>query len=266
MGVLNITPDSFYDGGLHFNPQKALERAQEIEDQGADILDVGAESSRPGADPVSEDEEWGRLQPVLTKIRKKIKIKISVDTYKYSVMHRVLDCGVNIINDIFAMRNDERIPDLLSRYSAGISLMHMRGTPQTMQSDTTYQDVVLEVTQMLDNSIKRATEAGVDPAAIAVDPGIGFGKSVDANFELLAHISKIKSDVQKPILIGISNKSFIKKTTGGASKSIAAAMNALHGQLMVSGADILRVHDIIDTVSVRDVYQKFIEAHSAGNT
>ncbi|MCA9397045.1 MAG: dihydropteroate synthase, partial [Candidatus Omnitrophica bacterium] len=202
----------------------------------------------------------------LKKIRQKIKIKISVDTYKYSVMHRALDCGVNIINDIFAMQNDDRIPGLLSRYSAGISLMHMRGTPQTMQSDTSYEDVVLEVIQMLEASVKRAVDAGVDPAAIVVDPGIGFGKSVDANFELLACASKIKTTLKKPLLIGISNKSFIKKSTDGNSKSITAAMNALHGQLIMSGTDILRVHDIIDGVSVRDVYQKFIEAHSAGNT
>lgn len=265
MGVLNITPDSFFDGGAYMTPSHAIRRAEQLQDEGADIIDIGAESSRPGACYVSVQDEWRRLRPVLKQIRHKIKIKISIDTSKYEIMKRALDEGVDIINDIYAMRQDERTPHLIAKYSAGIVLMHMRGNPQTMQTNTRYKNMFHEIITFLNKQTLSAIDHGINPDAVIVDPGIGFGKSVNANFKILAGLEILKEHTSRPLLVGISNKSFIKKIALKSSEEIRVMMAALHGQLMFSGADILRVHDIMDAISVRTVYRKMIKVKSAIN-
>ena len=241
-GILNVTPDSFSDGGRFREANAALARAWEIVDEGAAILDIGAESTRPGADPVPADVEWARLAPVLRGLRD-LPIPISVDTAKLSVAERALDAGAAAINDVTALRTDPGLAALAARTGAGLVLMHMRGTPRTMQRDTRYDDVVSEVRVALDAARGVALDAGCAPGQVAVDPGLGFGKSVAGNLELLARLDEIAS-LGAPVWIGPSRKSFLgalldaephERLTGSVTACLAAAR---------AGAGVLRVHDV----------------------
>ena len=254
MGILNVTPDSFSDGGLYLDPSKAEERALEIERQGADILDMGAESSRPGLKGITITEEIQRLLPVLERILPKLSIPVSVDTWKFEVMQRVLDCGVSIINDIRALEGDSRIPKLLASYGVSVVLMHMRGTPVTMQENTQYESVSKEVRDYLHERAKVALQAGIRRENIILDPGIGFGKSVEGNFEILRSLSDLKA-LGFPVMVGLSRKSFISKMLGPDPIGMKSAMAALHAFALNQGADILRVHDMIEAKSVLAVSQ-----------
>ena len=241
-GIVNVTPDSFSDGGRFRQASAAIARAWEIVEEGAAILDIGAESTRPGADPVPADVEWARLAPVLRGLRD-LPIPISVDTAKLAVAERALDAGAAAINDVTALRTDPGLAALAARTGAGLVLMHMRGTPRTMQRDTRYDDVVSEVCAALHAARDVALDAGCAPGQVAVDPGIGFGKSVAGNLELLARLDEIAS-LGAPVWIGPSRKSFLgalldaephERLTGSVTACLAAARQ---------GAGVLRVHDV----------------------
>lgn len=261
-GILNVTPDSFSDGGRFEQPRKAIARGRKIAEEGAAILDIGAESTRPGADPVTADEEWARLEPVLRGLRD-LPIPISVDTHKLEVAERAVDAGAAAINDVTALRADPALARLAARTGVGLVLMHMRGTPRTMQLDTAYRDVAAEVRGALADARRAALDAGCEPAQIAVDPGLGFGKSVDGNLELLARLDEIAS-LGAPVWVGPSRKSFLgalldlgpaERVTASVAACLAAARR---------GADVLRVHDVRETRQALDV-EHAIDARHAGD-
>jgi dihydropteroate synthase len=244
MGVVNVTPDSFYDGGLYFEPARAIERALELAAEGADIIDVGGESSRPGAHPVQAGEEKRRILPVVEVLKEKKSVLISVDTTKAEVAEAAVEAGAHIINDISAGRFDPRMLPLAAETGAGLILMHMKGTPRTMQHSPRYEDVVGEVKSFLLERIEAAAACGVSAENLIIDPGIGFGKKLEHNLALLNNLLTL-AELRRPMLVGISRKSFIGKILGGLEAqdrlegTIAAAVISL-----MNGAAVLRVHDL----------------------
>jgi dihydropteroate synthase len=247
MGILNVTPDSFYDGGRYPTPEIALKKAEEMLTAGADIIDVGGESSRPGSKPVSEKDEQDRVIPIIEKISQKFKPPISIDTTKAAVAKAALEAGAAIINDISALRFDSRMAELASRSGAGLILMHLQGTPENMQTDPHYEDIICEISDFFKERIAFAVQAGIKKEQIILDPGIGFGKTVEHNLEIIRHLSSFKI-LGRPILVGLSRKSFIGKILGLEPKerlegSLAAAVAAA-----LNGAQILRVHDVGETI------------------
>lgn len=247
MGILNVTPDSFSDGGVHFDQSKAVHAAMLMEEDGAAILDIGGESTRPGAEPVSADEEIARVVPVIEQVRRRCDMPISIDTTKSVVAEAALNAGADIINDISALRRDPKMRSVAARSRAPVILMHMRGEPRTMQQLAKYDDVVNDVARELREFVEGAVSAGVDKEQILVDPGIGFAKTADHNLELLARCDELRAIA--PVVIGASRKAFIGHLTGreaGAERmvgSLAAVAAAFHG-----GAVVVRVHDVRDTV------------------
>jgi len=249
MGVLNVTPDSFSDGGEFFGIDAASARGIQIASEGADIIDVGGESTRPGAEPVSVKEELRRVIPVIEKLRAKIDIPISIDTSKCEVASAALDSGASIVNDVAAGRGDEKMLSLAAKRKAAIVLMHMQGEPRTMQKNPHYQDVVTEVADFFRQQYARALECGVDPMAIAFDPGIGFGKTQEHNLTLLKNLEPLRVH-DRPLVVGVSRKSFLGKLVNSSEMSERAAPTiALTGILRARGADILRVHDVQENVA-----------------
>ena len=243
MGVLNITPDSFSDGGLYFDTGKAVDRGMEMISQGADIIDIGGESSRPGSDPVSAEEEKKRVIPIISQLRRKSDVLISIDTTKAAVAEAALDCGADIINDISSLRFDADMAGLASSRGAPFILMHMKGTPKTMQSAPFYRNVLAELLDFFKERIAYATSMGVEGGKIILDPGIGFGKRLEDNLVLIKHLDAFQT-LEKPILIGVSRKAFIgsvldvpagERLEGTIAASLLSVMN---------GANILRVHDV----------------------
>lgn len=242
MGILNVTPDSFSDGGKYFSADKAVEHGLEMAAEGADIIDIGGESTRPGSEPIGEEEERMRVVPVVEKLAGE-GIPVSIDTYKASVAEEALKRGAAIVNDISGLRFDSRMADTTARYDAGLVIMHILGTPRNMQSNPKYDNLLEDIkTYLLDSAVK-AVEAGINKDAIVIDPGIGFGKTVKDNLEIIKNTGYFK-ETGFPVLMGISRKSFIGKILnaevderlyGTIGTSIAAAM---------LGADILRVHDV----------------------
>lgn len=249
MGVLNVTPDSFSDGGRFLDPGQAIEHAHRMVEAGADVIDIGAESTRPGSDPVPASVELERLLPVLRPLVRAIRIPISVDTVKASVAAQALGEGVDLINDVSGLRCDPQVAVEVARANAGLVVMHMRGSPRTMQDNPVYQDVVREVTEALTTATRQAERAGVGPEAILVDPGIGFGKTVWHNLALLRRLREL-TILGKPILVGPSRKSFIGHVLGtpvddrleGTAAAVAAAI--------FGGAAMVRVHDVGPMVRV----------------
>ncbi|MDO8528121.1 MAG: dihydropteroate synthase [Deltaproteobacteria bacterium] len=247
MGILNVTPDSFSDGGSFVDPASAVDRALQMVEEGADIIDIGGESSRPGAHPVSVAEELKRVLPVIREVRRQSKIAISIDTTKSLVAARALEEGATMINDISAGLQDPEMLSLAAHAKADICLMHMQGEPRTMQNNPAYKNVVAEVKQFFKERMEAAKRAGVSPDKIILDPGLGFGKRVEDNVALLVHLKEFR-DLGCPILVGASRKSFIGALTGATveerlSGSLAAAAIAVQ-----NGATILRVHDVAPTV------------------
>lgn len=262
MGVLNITTDSFSDGGRFIDPEKALEQAYYLAESGADMLDIGGESARPGAESIPVDEEIKRVIPIIKKAAKKLKIPISVDTVKSEVAERAFDAGASILNDISAMRMDEKMALLVAGNGAYVILMHMRGTPADMQDNTEYDDIIREIYEFLNNSASMAVENGISKDKIIVDPGIGFGKSVEGNFIILKNLDKFL-ELGYPVMVGASRKSFIGKTLAADTNqrlegSIAAACYAV-----MNGADIVRVHDVIETRRAITIIEKISAADRA---
>jgi dihydropteroate synthase len=253
MGILNVTPDSFSDGGLFFDTDVAVARAVAMEAAGAHVIDVGGESTRPGSAGISADEEIRRILPVLEKLRGKIRIPISVDTSKAEVAEAAADAGAEILNDVTGLRNDPGIADVARRRNLGLILMHMRGIPQTMQEGPFARDVIRDVSEGLRCSVAVALEAGVAKSQIVVDPGIGFGKSHEQNYEIIAKLPEL-TKLGFPLLVGTSRKGFL----GGAlekdkdSDRIWATAAAITASIL-QGAHIVRVHDVAEMVQVARV-------------
>jgi dihydropteroate synthase len=243
MGILNITPDSFSDGGLYISTKKAIDHSLELIDSGADIIDIGGESSRPGSVPVSTEDEINRVVPIIKEIKKlRTDTIISIDTYKYEVAKESFYNGATIINDITALRNDERMAELISENNLTVILMHMKGTPQTMQIDPIYSDVVSEVFDFLQKRVIFAKRYGIN--SIIIDVGIGFGKTVENNLELLKNLAFF-SKLNVPQLLGISRKAFIGKLLEIDKPSERDAATALiHSLLLNSPVDFIRIHNV----------------------
>jgi len=258
MGVLNVTPDSFSDGGLFLDADAAVTRALEMERDGADILDIGGESTRPGSQTVSAEEELRRILPVLEKLRGKIKIPISVDTSKSEVAEAAAAAGAEILNDVTALRNDPRIAEVARRRKLALILMHMRGEPRTMQKGPFAKDVVRDALAGLGKAVAIATRGGVAKSQIIIDPGIGFGKSYSQNFELLARLPEL-AKLGFPILVGTSRKGFIGRALEGSPRGSDAKAERIWGTAatvaasILQGAHIVRVHDVAEMSEVARV-------------
>ncbi|HEY4816986.1 MAG TPA: dihydropteroate synthase [Candidatus Acidoferrum sp.] len=257
MGVLNVTPDSFSDGGKFLDPQRAVEHALEMERAGADLLDIGGESTRPGSSGTAAETELARILPVLERLRGALKIPISVDTRKSQVAEAAIRAGAQIINDISGLRNDPRIAEVAHRRGVPLILMHMRGEPQTMQKKPFARDVIRNVTQGLRASISIARKAGIGRSQIIIDPGIGFGKSFEQNYELLRRLPEL-AKLGYPLLVGTSRKGFLGATLARDGKSAPPeerlwASAATVTASILGGAYIVRVHDVAEMAQVARV-------------
>ena len=251
MGILNVTPDSFSDGGRYQDPGAAVARGLQLLAEGADLLDLGGESTRPGSPDVPADEQWRRLEPVIVALRAaQPEAALSIDTRSADVARRALALGTCIVNDVSAL-SDPDMAGVVAEAGAGLVLMHMRGTPETMQRDTVYDDVSAEVATFLRSRMARAEAAGVERECLALDPGIGFGKSAQGSLELLARIPELAA-LGRPVLMGASRKSFLARITGddGPPQERLAASLAAAAIAVFEGAHILRVHDVAETVRV----------------
>ncbi len=242
LAVLNVTPDSFHDGGEDPTPLAAVARAERFVADGADALDLGAESTRPGADPISADEEWKRLRPVLERLPE-LDVPISVDTMKADVADRALEAGATVINDVSGLAHDPEIADVVAARGAALVLMHMRGDARTMQSMTDYRDVVAESVHFLEEAVDRAVRAGVPESRIAVDPGLGFAKTADHNLEILRRLPEYLA-LGRPVLVGASRKSFLARYDAHDSEDRLAGTIASTTLAVLGGAGIVRVHDV----------------------
>jgi dihydropteroate synthase len=242
MGVINVTPDSFSDGGLHLEATAAIEAGRDMLKIGADLIDVGGESTRPGADPVPAEEELRRVVPVVGALVAEGAL-VSIDTSKPDVAHAALEAGAEVVNDVTAAAADG-MADVLSRWAPGVILMHMKGTPRTMQQDPVYEDVVEEVAEFLGSRARHVTEAGVNPAAIAIDPGIGFGKTATHNLELIHGLGRLV-ELGFPVVMGASRKTFLGKVAGIDDPASRDGVTAVATALAFErGARVFRVHDV----------------------
>ncbi|HVP00372.1 MAG TPA: dihydropteroate synthase [Bryobacteraceae bacterium] len=259
LGVLNVTPDSFSDGGTYQDPDRAFAHAIELEELGADIIDIGAESTRPGSARISEPEELRRLVPVLKRLKGKLMIPISVDTYKAGVAEKALDLGVEIINDPSGLTFEAELARKVSNANAGLILNHMRGTPDTWAKLPPLKDLIRTIRSELEAAAHRATLAGLDRKRIVVDPGIGFGKRREQNAEILAQLSEL-ARLEYPVLVGPSRKHFLaKESTDATEFATAAAVTAA----ILNGAHMVRVHDVKAMKAVVEVADEILRADAA---
>lgn len=245
MGILNITPDSFYDGGRYFNPDAAVRRGFQIAQEGADILDVGGVSTRPGSEPIPPEEELKRVLPVIQQLKEKLAIPISVDTYRSSVAKEALNAGANIVNDVSGLKLDSQMASVVAQSQAGVVVMHMRGTPETMQQDTHYDSLLEEISADLERSVEQAQHSGISKDKILIDPGIGlsFGKDALQNLEILRRLEFFER-IGCPILVGPSRKSFIGKVLQKESRDRLWGTLASVASAFYHGAAVIRVHDV----------------------
>lgn len=252
MGILNVTPDSFSDGNRFMDLETAVERALEMEEEGADIIDVGGESTRPFAPPVDEAEELRRVIPVIERISGRLKIPVSIDTYKAAVAEKALAAGAEIVNDISGLSFDERMGEVVAAAGAGLVLQHTRARPTVMQTDTEYGSLISEIFAALRQAIAKGESAAIARERMVVDPGIGFGKSVAANLEILRRLAEFKS-LGCPVLVGTSRKSFIGNILGRETGSRLFGTAATVAVALVNGASIFRVHDVKEMRDVADM-------------
>jgi dihydropteroate synthase len=260
MGILNVTPDSFSDGGLYFETDKAIAHAKALEAAGADIIDIGGESSRPFSDPVPLEEEMRRVIPVIRALAPELKVPISVDTYKAKVAEEAIKAGAHIVNDISALRFDKDMVKVVADYKVPVVLMHMKGTPKDMQLNPTYKDVIKEIYTFLEERIEFALKNGVSEDQIAVDPGIGFGKSLEDNLRIIKNLSLFKK-LNRPLLLGPSRKSFIGQILGievPAKRDIGTLGVVVFATL--AGVDIIRVHAVKEAKEAITVVKAIIQS------
>ena len=264
MGILNITPDSFYDGGKYYSLSRAEIRAREIEEEGADIIDIGGVSTRPGSNAPAPEEEIERVIPLIKRIIKKINIPVSIDTYRAEVAKKALDLGVNIVNDVTALRGDVKMAETVAKYNVPVILMHMKGKPLTMQKAPHYKNVISEIIKFLKKQIDFAVSMGIKQNNILIDPGIGFGKRLEDNLKIIKNLDKFKN-LKKPVVLGVSRKSFVgavldlpteERLLGSAASVTAAIMN---------GAKILRVHDIREMSQVIKMTDAIMKSNKLNN-
>jgi dihydropteroate synthase len=268
MGIVNVTPDSFSDGGSLANPQEAVARGLALADQGAEILDVGGESTRPGSQPISLEEELARVLPVIEGLHKHSNVPLSVDTSKAEVARRCLEAGANIINDVTALRGDPAMAAVVCELKAGVILMHMQGSPATMQVNPQYQDVVAEVIAFLRERLSAVARDGIAPNRVVLDPGIGFGKTEIHNLELLANLQQLQT-LGRPVCLGISRKGVLGKVLGRAvSERLAGSLTALCHAMAQGSVHIIRVHDVWETrdsVLLWRVLEEFQKSPQSGS-
>jgi dihydropteroate synthase len=249
MGILNVTPDSFSDGGEFLDAEKAVAHGLKMEHDGADIIDIGGESSRPGAEPIPEDIELDRVLPVIDEIRSKSQIPISIDTYKATVAQAAIEAGADIVNDISALRFDDKMPEVAAAMKVPVVLMHMKGMPRNMQESPSYQHCIEELQEFFLERIEFCHNNGIDKSKLILDPGIGFGKRLTDNIEILTHLNVFKN-FSLPVLIGLSRKSFIKSLYPRNATAETRLGGSVAGAVLAiqRGADIVRVHDVAETV------------------
>ena len=256
MGIVNVTPDSFSDGGKFFSPQDAISHASKLIDQGADIIDIGGESTRPGAERISESEELNRVIPVIEKIRvENPKKLISIDTTKASVAKHAVEVGADIINDVSGLSFDNNMIDTVARFNIPVIIMHMKGNPQNMQLNPKYKDIIYEILDFFKKKIKFAIQSGINRKMIILDPGIGFGKTVEHNFELLSRLNEFNV-LELPIMIGPSRKSFIGITLDLPPEDRIEGTAAAVSAGVMNGASIVRVHDVKSMKRVVKITEK----------
>lgn len=244
MGILNVTPDSFSDGGRYLDAGEAVRRGIRIEEEGADILDIGGESTRPGSDPVTEGEERERVLPVIRELKKRVSIPLSIDTSKASVARAAVEEGAEIVNDISALAFDPAMAETAARAGVPVVLMHLRGVPKTMQlGDLAYGSLMMDIIEYFESRIAAAREAGIDEEHILIDPGLGFGKTAEDNLAVLLHLKELKT-LGRPILVGPSRKAFIGRVTGKDSSNRLAGTAAAVAAAVLNGAHVVRVHDV----------------------
>ncbi len=258
MGVININQDSFYSGSRFINDKIVIRAADEMEQEGADIIDIGAESSRPGADPVSEEDEINRLKKILPVVTRRSSIPVSIDTYKSSVAKFAIDNGVSIINDISGLRFDPKMASLVRKTGVGIVIMHMKGNPKTMQRKPKYGNLMAEIYSFLKNRMLAAIDDGIDQENIVIDPGLGFGKTLDQNYQLIERMGELKS-LARPILAGHSRKSFIGIPFKLSPDERLEGSLGLSALLINNGVNILRVHDVGETKKVVRLIDRIIK-------
>jgi dihydropteroate synthase len=254
MGIVNVTPDSFSDGGLFLDPVAAVSHANQLVADGADLLDIGGESTRPYSQPVSEQVELDRVLPVVEAVCRQVAVPVSIDTSKAAVAQTAIEFGADIINDVTALTGDPQMLDVARQSGAGVCIMHMQGTPATMQDNPQYDDVVRDVFQFLQKRRDELISSGIEQHRICIDPGIGFGKTPQHNLELLANAWRLH-ELQRPVLIGHSRKSFLRVMQSGDSFDQTAATIGLSCGLAVQGVQILRVHDVAVVRQALNAYE-----------
>lgn len=261
MGILNVTPDSFSDGGKYFSTKDAVEKGIQLAKDGADIIDIGGESTRPGADLVTKKQEIERVIPVIKELRKmKVRIPISIDTSKSDVALLALRAGANIVNDVSGLTMDKKMVNVVALKKVPIVIMHMKGRPKNMQKKPKYENIVKEIYDFLEKQAQYAIDNGVEPKNIIIDPGIGFGKTVNDNFKLLARLKDF-TKMKFPILIGTSRKSFIGKLLKDSTQNRLEGTAASVAISILNGAKIIRVHDVLEMQKVRKVVDKAMEMY-----
>lgn len=263
MGILNVTPDSFSDGGLYFDWEKAVAKAHEMVAAGADIIDIGGESTRPGADPLPLEEELRRVIPVVDRLVREVKVPLSVDTYKAEVARQALEHGATMINDISGLRADPDMARVVARFDCPVVVMHIKGTPKNMQDNPTYEDVIAEVKEYLRQGIELAVAAGLSREKVIVDPGIGFGKNLEHNLKILQCLEEFKT-LGQPLLVGTSRKSFIGKILDLPVNERLWGTAATVALSIAKGADIVRVHDVREMKQVVKVTDAIVRGQYDG--
>jgi dihydropteroate synthase len=263
MGIVNVTPDSFSDGGKFLNANAAVTHALKLVDEGAEILDIGGESTRPGAKPVSEKEELRRVLPAIEKLAAKITIPISIDTMKHAVARAALAAGASIVNDVAANRRDDAMWQIVAEFRAGYICMHAQGSPRTMQKNPAYKNVVREVGEFFRERLKKLNAAGVAADQVVFDPGIGFGKTPEHNLQLLAGLRRFKK-LSRPLLLGVSRKSFLGKISGATLNERLPASLACATLAIESGVQIIRTHDVLATLQAMRMAEAILSRKANG--
>jgi dihydropteroate synthase len=259
IGVLNVTPDSFSDGGEFFTANKAIERGLQLAAEGAHIIDVGGESTHPGSQPVTVQEELRRVIPVIEDLHRKLDVPISIDTSKAEVARSAIEAGASIVNDVTGGRGDDQMLPLVAETKSAFILMHMQGTPRTMQIQPRYTDVVAEISEFFRQQYALAIGLNIDPMAIAFDPGVGFGKTLEHNLELLAQLERLRAH-DRPLVVGVSRKSFLGKLIGSPEiRDRLVPGLALSALLRTRGADVFRVHDVKENVYALRVSEAILQ-------